>query len=82
MKMLTCAVWLDLASANISDDVWIQKGTEHGIRAMGGRLVVHYQIRDEGIERLEGLMRDVLGKGSNDAKVDGQTVEALKLDVE
>jgi threonine aldolase len=50
---------------------------------LGGRLVVHYQIGEEAIGKLEGLMREVLRKGG-DVEVDGkkEVVDKMKLNVE
>jgi len=79
----TNMVWLDLAAAGTTKDNFIAAGLEHGIRLLGGRLVVHYQIGEEAIGRLEGLMREVLKKGG-ELEVDGkkEVVDRMKLNVE
>ena len=66
----TNMVWFDLEAAGISMKEFIEEGEKAGLRLLGGRLVVHYQIGDEAVSRLEKLMKVVL-KGE---KVDG-TVE-------
>jgi len=76
-------VWLDLGQAGTTKDEFIALGLEHGVRLLGGRLVVHYQIGEEAIGKLEGLMRKVLRKGW-DVDVDGkkEVVDKMKLNVE
>jgi len=51
---------------------------------MGGRLVVHYQIGEEAIGRLEGVMKEVLkGRGKKEVNgVEKEEVEKMKLNVE
>ena len=58
----TNMVWFDLNAAGVSIDDFIRTGEEEGLKLMGGRLVVHYQIGEEAVKRLEGLMTRVLGK--------------------
>jgi threonine aldolase len=55
----TNMVWLDLGHAGVEVERWIEMGQKVGLRLSGGRLVVHYQIGDEAIERLERLMKAV-----------------------
>lgn len=78
----TNMVWLDIDKAGISKDDFIKLAQEHGIRTMGGRLVVHYQISEEAISKLGGLMEDVLKKGTTQAKGVHKNIEQMKLDVE
>ncbi|KAK5057153.1 hypothetical protein LTR16_010573, partial [Cryomyces antarcticus] len=57
-------VWFDLEAAGIGKEEFIAAGEKAGLRLLGGRLVVHYQIGEEAVERLERLMREVLrGRG-------------------
>jgi threonine aldolase len=56
----TNMVWLDIEAHGISMDRFIEVGEKYGIRTMGGRLVVHYQIGDEAIRSLEKLFKEVL----------------------
>jgi len=58
----TNMVWVDLDDAGISDTDFVKLAAKHGLRAMGDRLVVHYQISDEALQRLEKLMHEVLGQ--------------------
>jgi threonine aldolase len=62
----TNMVWFDLAAAGTDETKFIEDGERVGLRLMGGRLVVHYQIGDEAIRRLDELMQVVLkGKKAN-----------------
>ncbi|RAK87877.1 hypothetical protein BO79DRAFT_209570, partial [Aspergillus costaricaensis CBS 115574] len=56
----TNMVWLDLKPLSWGPERLIKRGVELGLRFMGARLVVHYQISDEAIIRLKGLMREIL----------------------
>ena len=57
----TNMVWLDLASAGVSKNKFVEEGVKQGIKVMGGRLVVHYQVSAEAVERLSRVMDVVLG---------------------
>lgn len=62
----TNMVWFDLKAAGITEDKFIEEGKKVGLRLLGGRLVVHYQIGEEALERVEKLSQAVLqGKHSN-----------------
>jgi threonine aldolase len=62
----TNMVWFDLETAGWSEEEFVELGKEHGLRLLGGRLVVHYQIGEEAVERLEKAMRVVMqGKAVN-----------------
>lgn len=75
----TNMVWFDLKAAGTDAKAFIEAGEKVGLRLMGGRLVVHYQIGDEAVRRLEDLMQVVLkGKKAN-GKVE---LGAEKLSIE
>lgn len=78
----TNMVWLDIEKAGISKDDFIKLAQKHGIRTMGGRLVVHYQISEEAISKLEKLMTDVLKNGITHINGVQENVEQMKLNVE
>lgn len=59
----TNMVWLDLKAAGIKADEFIKLGETEGLRLMGGRLVVHYQISNEAIDKFRSLALRVLRKG-------------------
>ncbi|KAK4923801.1 hypothetical protein LTR49_008948 [Elasticomyces elasticus] len=62
----TNMVWFDLEEGGISVKEFIEEGEKVGLRLLGGRLVVHYQIGDEAVKRLDQLMQAVLkGKKLN-----------------
>lgn len=62
----TNMVWFDLETAGWSDEEFVELGKEYGLRFLGGRLVVHYQIGEEAVERLQKVMNAVVErKGAN-----------------
>jgi threonine aldolase len=54
--------WFDLEDAGVSDDEFIELGRERGLKLGGGRLVVHYQISEEAVGRLEDVMKVALAR--------------------
>jgi len=58
----TNMVWFDLEDAGVSDDEFVELGRERGLRLGGGRLVVHYQISEEAVGRLEDVMKVALAR--------------------
>ena len=66
----TNMVWFNLDDIGISGDEFATLGKEHGLRFLGGRLVVHYQISDEAVERLEKLMKEVMRRKGMNAHAD------------
>lgn len=75
----TNMVWFDLEECGVTDDEFVEIGKQHGLRLLGGRLVVHYQISDEAVERLRGALETVLkmkerehGNGAEN-RVNGET---------
>jgi threonine aldolase len=66
----TNMVWFDLEAAGWADDGFDELGKECGLKLMGGRLVVHYQIGEEAVERLEMVLKKVLeGKSNRNKKI-------------
>lgn len=59
----TNMVWFDLERAKIEDKRFAEIGVRHGLQLIGGRLVVHYQISDDAVTRLEKVMDEVLTPG-------------------
>lgn len=77
----TNMVWFDLEAAGISVEEFIKMGDKAGLRLLGGRLVVHYQIGDEAVRRLDKLMRAVLKGEQLDGKVKYDPVSlAIKVE--
>jgi threonine aldolase len=59
----TNMIWLDLAAAGVSGDEFVEAGRRHGVKLFEGRVVVHYQVTDEAVERMNRVMDDVLALG-------------------
>ncbi|KAF8544375.1 pyridoxal phosphate-dependent transferase [Trichophaea hybrida] len=53
----TNMVWLDLEAAGIDEEAWEKQGEIYGLLLHCSRLVTHYQISDEAVERLEAFMK-------------------------
>lgn len=77
----TNMVWCDLDAHNIDTNHFIEQGDRYGLRVRGGRFVVHYQISEEAIERLQKLFTEVLkGKVSDGKKSEADhDPETLKM---
>jgi threonine aldolase len=58
----TNMVWLHLDNLHLSGDEFAAIGKKHGLRFLAGRLVVHYQISDEAVDRLEGVMKEAISR--------------------
>ena len=58
----TNMVWLDIEECGVSVDEMAEISAEEGLKGRGGRLVVHYQINDEAVARLERVMDRMLEK--------------------
>lgn len=56
----TNMVWLDLEDAGVSREEFVKVSKVHGLKMLGGRLVVHYQICDDAVSRLEEVMEELL----------------------
>ncbi|KAI9798992.1 MAG: hypothetical protein M1833_004345 [Piccolia ochrophora] len=56
----TNMVWLDLEGSRVREEMFIEAAKRRGVRVMGGRLVVHYQIGEEAVERLKDCMAEVV----------------------
>ena len=70
----TNMVWLDLEREGVSAGEFAEMSAKEELKARGGRLVVHYQITEEAVERLGRVMDVVLQKGKE--RRDGQNGEA------
>ncbi|EXJ67366.1 threonine aldolase [Cladophialophora psammophila CBS 110553] len=62
----TNMVWLDLENEGCSADEFAELASMEGLKARGGRLVVHYQISEEAVERLGRVMDAVLQRRAKD----------------
>ena len=64
-------VWLDLDAAGCSKERLVEEGVKEGVRLFGGRVVVHYQICQEAVERLGRVMDAILPTQRRKKKVGG-----------
>ena len=55
----TNMVWPDLQAAGIEDGEFVEAMKRHGLKAYPGRLVVHYQVADEAVQKLEKVMDEL-----------------------
>ncbi|KAL7628197.1 hypothetical protein AAE478_002395 [Parahypoxylon ruwenzoriense] len=51
--------WLDLNSLNCTASRFVELGSQAGLKLMGSRLITHYQIGDEAIQRLTTVFERV-----------------------
>jgi len=58
----TNMVWFDLDDLHLTGDEFAAIGKKHGLRFLAGRLVVHYQISDEAVDRLVGVMKEAISR--------------------
>ncbi|KAF2756785.1 l-allo-threonine aldolase [Pseudovirgaria hyperparasitica] len=56
----TNMVWLDLEAHGIAVERFVEAAGRRGLVVMGGRLVVHYQICEDALVQLEGVLRGLL----------------------
>lgn len=62
----TNMVWLDLEDAGSSNAEFKELGLAKGLKTISGRLVVHYQINDEAVTKLEEVMKEIVRKKGTD----------------
>ena len=53
----TNMVWFDLDDVGMSEEEFVELGRQNGLRFLGDRLVVHYQISDEAVEKLQAVLK-------------------------
>lgn len=76
----TNMVWLDLDAAGVSKEEFVAAGVKEGVRFLGGRIVVHYQVCEEAVGRLERVMDAVLSPQSKGTEIeDGAKEEAREV---
>lgn len=65
-------VWLDLEREGVADKDFAAMGKAKGLKFLGGRLVVHYQISDEAISKLGEIMEEIFAnKGAKESSTNG-----------
>lgn len=67
----TNMVWLDLEHEGVSASQFAELAEKEGLNARGGRLVVHYQISDDAVEKLTRVM-DVILEGKEQIPEEGE----------
>ena len=80
MPVETNMVWLDLKSANLTVKEFIAVARDAGITTLGGRLVVHYQICDEAVDRLDKLMKGILEGEKSGVTNGANTLKRKEID--
>ncbi|KAK8175469.1 pyridoxal phosphate-dependent transferase [Phyllosticta citrichinensis] len=68
MPTETNMVWLDLKAAGVDQADFVNVAHEKGIDTWGPRNIIHYQVCEEAIQRLEQTMEEVLAKAKNGTK--------------
>lgn len=68
----TNMVWLDIEHEGLSAEDFALLAASHGLKVAGGRLVIHYQIGDDAVRKLEAVMDEVLEKGKTHRAAAGQ----------
>jgi threonine aldolase len=71
----TNMVWVDLEAAGVSGAEFVEAGKRNGLKLSAGRVVVHYQIAEEAVKKLEKVMDEVLAMGKRAGrkrKLDGE----------
>lgn len=58
--VMTNMLWLDLESAGVDVVKLREMAKDRGLKLTRGRVVVHCQIADEAVERLEGLLTEIM----------------------
>lgn len=56
----TNVVWVDLKLLGVEEKTWNAVGKKYGIRLDGKRIMVHHQICDEAVTKLQSVMTEVL----------------------
>ena len=82
----TNMVWLDLEAAGVSKERFVEAGVKEGVRFLGGRVVVHYQVSEEAVGRLVRVMDAILSARSEEPDIKNrireEAREVMKPDME
>ncbi|KAL6234778.1 hypothetical protein BDW75DRAFT_211462 [Aspergillus navahoensis] len=65
----TNMVWLDIEASGIGPNDLAETGKEKGLKLLGNRIVVHYQVSEDAINRLEEVF-DLTLKGQHQRSTD------------
>ncbi|KAL4900713.1 hypothetical protein BDW74DRAFT_161414 [Aspergillus multicolor] len=65
----TNMVWLDIEASRLGPNDLAETGKEKGLKLLGNRIVIHYQVSDDAINRLEEVF-DLALKGQHQQSTD------------
>ncbi|KAI1328261.1 pyridoxal phosphate-dependent transferase [Xylariaceae sp. FL0255] len=65
--------WLDLKSMDCTPARFEELGREAGLKISGNRLVTHYQIQEEALQRLFGVFRKIAKEKGTRVPADGES---------
>lgn len=69
-RVRTNMVWLDLRANGIEEETFVEIALKHGVQSYEERIVVHYQICEDAVQRLGKAMDEVLMvRGSQTARI-------------
>lgn len=74
----TNMVWVDLDAAGVEAERWVALGEKAGLRLGGGRMVIHYQVGEEAVERLGRLFKAVFEGAELDGTVEYDPVSLME----
>ncbi|KAI9776579.1 MAG: hypothetical protein M1839_009483 [Geoglossum umbratile] len=75
----TNMVWLDLGALGVSAEDFVALGEKNGVRLFGERLVVHYQISDEAVRKLEAVMDEAFNMAKGNTSTLGERTAGEKI---
>ncbi|KAK6221042.1 hypothetical protein LQW54_001615 [Pestalotiopsis sp. IQ-011] len=72
----TNMLWLDLASVGATADRFVALGAEHGLKLGGNRIITHYQVGEDAVQRLTAVFEKMVAEkktsnGETSESVDG-----------
>jgi threonine aldolase len=67
----TNVVWVDLKSLGVEERIWNAAGRRHGILLDGKRIMVHHQICDDAVMKLQSVFAEVLPDQGKSIDFDG-----------
>ncbi|KAI0845274.1 pyridoxal phosphate-dependent transferase [Daldinia vernicosa] len=74
----TNMVWLDLKSLNTSASRFVELGQQAGLKLNGNRIITHYQVGEEALQRLAGVFEKIAAeKGASHSDGPRETAEGL-----
>lgn len=68
----TNMLWLDLASLGATTSRFCELGAEQGLKISGHRIITHYQIGEEAIQRLTKIFEQMAAENTSESAVNGK----------